>query len=297
MHGSRGFVLLVIATASWAGETAGRASLADLDLKELMEIPIVSAARHRQSRAETPRSVSVITGEEIRRRNFRNVPEAVAGLTGVFLQQTNYGGGSPILRGMIGNRILLLVNGVRMNNGTYRLGPNQYLNLIDIHRVERIEVVRGAGSVLYGSDAFGGVINVITRSAPDPRAGPELAASVQVRGSSADRSGAGRLELSGARGPLSFTAGFTSEGFGDLRAGGQTGLQPFTGYSQSGADAHFTLALSKNKTLSGGLGRLKQFDVPRTDTLRSGLDLEHAWRCKGATTLSLSIYRRVWDVI
>ena len=64
-----------------------------------------------------------------------------------------------------------MINGIRMNNGTYRLGPNQYLNQIDINQVERIEVVRGAGSVLYGSDAFGGVINVITKGAPDPRHG------------------------------------------------------------------------------------------------------------------------------
>ena len=122
--------------------------LAELDLKQLSEIPIVSAARHAQSREDSPRSVSVVTSEEIRRRNFRNVPEAVASVAGVFLQQTNYAGGSPIIRGMVGNRILIMINGIRLNNGTYRLGPNQYLNQIDINQVERIEVVRGAGSVL-----------------------------------------------------------------------------------------------------------------------------------------------------
>lgn len=112
-------------------------------------------ARRTQKRADTALSVSVVTGDEIRRCNFRNVPEAVARVTGVFLQQTNCGGGSPIIRGMVGSRILLLVNGQRLNNGTYRLGPNQYSNFIDINRVERIEVKRGDGSVLYSIDTFG----------------------------------------------------------------------------------------------------------------------------------------------
>ncbi len=66
------------------------------------------------------------------------------------------------MRGLVGNRVLILVDGVRLNNGIYRLDPKQYLNTIDIHQIERIEVVRDPGSVLYGSDAPGGVINIIT---------------------------------------------------------------------------------------------------------------------------------------
>jgi len=255
--------------------------LAELDLKALSEIPIVSAARHEQNRADSPRSVSVITAEEIRRRNFRNVPEAVANLAGVYLQQTNYGGGSPIIRGMVGNRILIMINGIRLNNGTYRLGPNQYLNQIDINQVERIEVVRGAGSVLYGSDAFGGVINVITKQAPDPRHGAEFSGEAHVRFGTADTSGAGRIQVSAAQGRLGLLAGYTQEQFGDLTAGGATGLQRNTGYGQSAGDISFTFAAGTGKTLVGGLSRMKQSGVPRTDTLRAGADLEYLWNPEG----------------
>ena len=88
---------------------------------------------------------------------------------------------SSIVRGLIGNRILILVDGIRINNAIYRLGPNQYLNTIDIHRVERIEVLRGPGSVLYGSDALGGLINIITRK---PMAADGVSAGLQMRLSS-----------------------------------------------------------------------------------------------------------------
>jgi hemoglobin/transferrin/lactoferrin receptor protein len=253
--------------------------LADMDLMKLSQIPVVSAARHEQNRAESPRSVSVITAEEIRRRNFRNIPEAVAGLTGVFLQQTNYGGGSPIIRGMVGNRILIMLNGIRLNNGTYRLGPNQYLNSIDINLVDRIEIVRGAGSVLYGSDAFGGVVNVITKSAPDPLMGAEFSGKVHARFGSADASGAGRVDFSGAFKRLGVAGGYTQESFGDLRS--SLGTQPYTGYRQWAGDLQLRFALDQNRSIVAGITRLRQLDVPRTDTLRSGTDREYLWTSQG----------------
>lgn len=255
--------------------------LAQLDLKQLSEIPIVSAARHSQSRVDSPRFVSVVTSEEIRRRNFRNVPEAVASVAGVYLQQTNYGGGSPIIRGMVGNRILVMINGIRLNNGTYRLGPNQYLNQIDINQVDRIEVLRGAGSVLYGSDAFGGVINVITKSAPDPRLGGEHSAQARLRFGTADTSGAGRIQVAAAQGRFGLLAGYTQEQFGDLTAGSPTGLQPHSGYRQNAGDISFTFAAGPDKTLVGGLSRMKQTGVPRADTILAGSDLQYSWNPEG----------------
>src|SRR5688500_11185965 len=119
--------IAIAALLGLSGQAYGRSEeevrkLAELELKQLAELPIVSAARHRQSKSDSPRAVSVITAEQIRKRNFRNVPEAISELSGVFLQQTNYAGGSPIIRGVVGNRILILLNGIRLNNATFRLG-------------------------------------------------------------------------------------------------------------------------------------------------------------------------------
>ena len=110
----------------------------DLDLADLLEVKAVSAVRHDQRQLDSARSMSVITTDELRLKNFR--------MLGVTAQETNYGGGAPIIGGMVGNRILLRVDGVRLNGGSYRLGPMQYLNTIDIGQVERIEV-KGLGPV------------------------------------------------------------------------------------------------------------------------------------------------------
>src|SRR5689334_15971344 len=102
---------------SWASDAppSDVQKIKDLNIEDLLEVKAVSAVRHDQRQLDSPRSMSVITGEELRRRNFRTVPEALQGLAGVMVQETNYAGGSPIIRGMVGNRILILVDGMRLN--------------------------------------------------------------------------------------------------------------------------------------------------------------------------------------
>ncbi len=194
--------------------------LSEMSLDELMDVTVVSAARREQKDIDSPRSVSVVTAEQIRQRNYRTVPEALNEVVGVLVQETNYGGGAPVIRGLIGNQILVLVDGIRLNNAIFRLGPNQYLNTIDVNQVERIEVVRGVGSVLYGSDALGGLINIITKSKAGSPTDSAMNARAFGRFASADRSGVGRLEVSGNFRKLGFTGGMSLKHFGDLRAGG-----------------------------------------------------------------------------
>ncbi len=94
---------------------------------------------------------------------------------GVYLQQTTPGQGQPIVRGQRGSAVLHLIDGTRVNNAIYRSGPTQYFALIDNAFLEQAEVQRGAASVLHGSDAMGGVVNVITRK-------PTLSAEDHVTG-------------------------------------------------------------------------------------------------------------------
>lgn len=111
---------------------------------------------------KTSRATTVVEGASVVRAAPPTMPDALRFQPGVSIQQTTPGQGSPYIRGMTGREVLHLVDGVRLNNALFRSGPNQYLASIDPYNVHRIEVVRGSSSVLYGSDALGGVIQVLT---------------------------------------------------------------------------------------------------------------------------------------
>lgn len=85
----------------------------------------------------------MIDQEEIRESNVSSTPDVFRYAEGVYMQKTNLGGGSPFIRGLTGKQVLLMIDGVRLNNSFYRFGPHQYLNTVDLSLIDRIEVVRG----------------------------------------------------------------------------------------------------------------------------------------------------------
>ncbi|RLB54713.1 MAG: hypothetical protein DRI90_20010, partial [Deltaproteobacteria bacterium] len=194
---------------------------------------VVTGKRKRQDPFEADRAVSVVGPKQLREAQPRTTPEALWDTPGVFVQQTNHGGGSPIVHGLIGPQVLLLFDGVRLNNSTYRTGPLQYLNLVDPLSVSRIEVLRGPGSVLYGSDAMGGVIQLFPHEPRDGRLmeRPEVHGTTQLRYASAGKTAGAhaRAEL-GVQG-FGALAGGTLQSLGDLRGGRGVGVQPYTGYA------------------------------------------------------------------
>ena len=90
------------------------------------------------------------------------VSEMLRGQPGAFFQQTTPGQGIPIIRGLKGSQVLHMVDGMRLNNAFFRNAPNQYLGLVDSFSAQRVEVVRGSQGSLYGADAMGGVVNILT---------------------------------------------------------------------------------------------------------------------------------------
>ncbi|MGB5580288.1 MAG: TonB-dependent receptor plug domain-containing protein, partial [Woeseia sp.] len=121
----------------------------------------VTASRRPVAAAKVSAALTIIPSEEITRSTLAT--DALANEIGVFLQQTTVGQGAAIIRGLKGSEILHLVDGLRLNNAIFRNAPTQYLALVAPGSIERIEVVRGSPTSLYGSDAVGGVIQVISR--------------------------------------------------------------------------------------------------------------------------------------
>ncbi|MFH1436847.1 MAG: TonB-dependent receptor [Pseudomonadota bacterium] len=198
---------------------------------------VVTGKRDKEDLLVSDRSVSVIDEKELEENSPRTVPEALQNTPGVFVQETSYGGGSPVVRGMIGPQVLLLVDGVRLSNSVYRTGPLQYLNLIDPFSIRQIEVLRGPGSFLYGSDAMGGVIQVFPLEPPDLRAetGFDGGGDFLMRTSTANEGKTGHTHFYGGGRGFGMLAGLTYKGFENLVAGDGVGEQIYSGYDNYSA--------------------------------------------------------------
>lgn len=138
---------------------------------------VVSAAGFEQKVVEAPASISVITQEDLRSRPYMTLLDAVRELEGVDIGETRdkTGQGSVSIRGMGADYTLLLIDGRRQNNHgdiyPNNFGGNQFNHVPPLDAIERIEVIRGPASTLYGADALGGVINIITKKVTDEWAG------------------------------------------------------------------------------------------------------------------------------
>ncbi len=246
----------------------------------LLEEFVVSGTRSAEvRRIDQPLALSLTTPGPAQKASASVAANLLRDVPGVHVQQTSAGQGAVILRGMVGNQVLMLVNGVPMNNGTYRDGPGQYLATIDPETVQRIEVVRGPASVLYGSDAQGGVVNVIT--SPHPQSDHQ-SVRVTAGASSADRSYRARASVGAHREGWSLSLGGTLASVGDLRAGEGLGPQAPTGFGGMGMDGEARLWIGRH-ALTGVVQHFALRDVPRYDryvTFRAptpGSDAEHVF--------------------
>ncbi len=245
-------------------------SLADLELGQAAGRFGASTGilRGQKSLFDTPAAASIRTREEILQRQAPDMFHALQNEVGVLLQSTAAGQASPFIRGLTGQQILILVDGIRLNNSITRRGPNQYFNTMDPGMVDHIEVLRGPGSVLWGSDAMGGTMNVVTRG-PDVHHGmchgayltPELTQYYNTSNSAPY----GRVNIEGWVGNTGIFTGGSFLNVRDLDTGWDFGRQPGTNYQQWAGDVKFNYLLDRSRMLTVSLQHFQQDDLPRSD--------------------------------
>ena len=219
-------VLLSAAVAAHAEDAdtdTGKTALEDTTKAVKLENVIVNAPFRR-----IQYSYAALNTSHNRQQMFdlqpRTTPEALQGMTGVWVQQTNHGSGSPIIRGLIGYQTVMLVDGIRINNASFPGGPLPYLNTIDGMSISDIAVVPGASSVAYGSDAMGGVINIQTVSPMFTLShGFSVHGAVTGRAATSGMEYVGRGEIDLANDVWAIHAGFYGKRFGDVHADGGLG--------------------------------------------------------------------------
>jgi hemoglobin/transferrin/lactoferrin receptor protein len=237
---------------------------------------LVTATRLERSAMNTPNYADIVSQIDIRIDNAsETVPDALRNQTATMIQKTSHGQGSPYLRGFTGFRNLFLIDGIRLNNSVFRDGPNQYWNTVDPLTVDRIEVIKGPFSSLYGSDAVGGTVKAVTAGRADFPDGLNVNERVYYRYSSAAHATAARLEISGNSGDeIGVLGGYTVRGFGDLIGGKAVGKQPRTGYSERNWDLKLDYFPTPDSTIALVHQSVKQDDVWRTHKTIYGISWE-----------------------
>ena len=181
---------------------------------------VVSANKFNEKLSEVGQSIRVVNAKEISFLNQQTTPDLLQSSGNVFVQKSQMGGGSPVIRGFETNKVLMVVDGVRMNNAIYRGGHLQNSLTLDNNVLERLEIILGPGSVIYGSDALGGVMHFYSKN-------PELSESdtletqthLLARYASANNEKTTHLDFNFGLKKFAALSSVSFSDFGDLRQG------------------------------------------------------------------------------
>lgn len=181
---------------------------------------VISASKFEQSKRDIPQKVISIDADKIKFANPQTSADLLESTGNIYMQKSQLGGGSPMIRGFSTNRLLITVDGVRMNNAIFRGGNLQNVISVDPFMVQNTEVTLGAGSVVYGSDAIGGVMSFYTKK-PQPSYSDSLFFKTNIAGrySSANNEKTGHIDLNFGLKKWAFLSSVSYTDFDDLRMG------------------------------------------------------------------------------
>ncbi|WP_204344299.1 TonB-dependent receptor [Psychroserpens algicola] len=187
---------------------------------ENLDQVVVSASKFEQSKRDIPQTIVNINAGDIQFENPQTSADLLESTGNVYIQKSQLGGGSPMIRGFSTNRLLITVDGVRMNNAIFRGGNLQNVISVDPFSVQNTEITLGAGSVVYGSDAIGGVMSFYSKK-------PQLSyrdslyfnANVATRYATANKEKTGHIDVNFGLKKWAFLTSVSYTDFDDLRMG------------------------------------------------------------------------------
>ena len=257
-----------------------KAETSKADTTRLEEVVVVSS-RFPEKREKVAQAVRIFTASRLQQLNAPTTAEVLQQTPGVLVQKSQMGGGSPVIRGFEASRVLLVVDGVRLNNAIYRSGHLQNAITLDHNSLESMEVGFGPSSVSYGSDALGGVIHFHTKQ---PKLNNTGVSALSRYASAANEKTGGFSVNVGKRKLASFT-NLTYSSFGDLRQGARN-YRPQTEswkrrYYVVRRDGRDEIASNQNQNLQKGSGYnqvdvMQKFLYKNNDKVRQVLNLQYS---------------------
>lgn len=258
---------------------------------------VISVNRFEENRANVPQQMTVIRAKELEFISQQTTADVLQQTGEVVVQKSQAGGGSPILRGFEANKVLLVVDGVRMNNAIYRGGHLQNIITMDQSVMNSVEVVFGPGSVMYGSDALGGVMHLQTKTPPlTDSAGMAVTSNAHMRYGTAASEFTGHLNFTLAGMKIGSLTALTTSDFGDLRMGkerdpfyGDWGKRPWYVEQVNGIDSVVTNKKPHIQKPSG----YKQHDFLQKIIFKSDKYITHILNLQYSTSSNIPRYDRL----
>ncbi|HXK64481.1 MAG TPA: TonB-dependent receptor [Bacteroidales bacterium] len=266
------------------------------DLNEI----VVSASRFEEKRANVPQQMMMIKQKDIKFLSQPTSAELLQSSGQVLVQKSQLGGGSPILRGFEANKVLLVVDGIRMNNAIYRGGHLQNIISIDNSMLEKVEVIYSPGSVVYGSDALGGVIHFHTLKPILAENGKTLTKThAFTRYSTAYEEKTAHVDFNIGTRRFASLSSISVSDFGDLRQGdvrnpfyGDWGKRLFYVERIAGKDSIMT---NENPNIQKG-SAYTQYDFMQKFLFKQSEKVSHTLNLQFSTSSDINRYDRLTEV-
>ncbi|MCP4048337.1 MAG: TonB-dependent receptor plug domain-containing protein, partial [Gammaproteobacteria bacterium] len=255
-------LLLLCQNSLLASDNAGE----DMYEDAIQEHVQVTATRTNKRDIDIAAAVTAIDDESILELAPDVISEMLRGQPGAFFQQTTPGQGVPIIRGLKGSQVLHMVDGMRLNNAFFRNAPNQYLGLVDSFATQRVEVVRGSQGSLYGADAMGGVVNILTQEPDYYDTEWQQKSSLYGSYDSVDKGWVVSARAQGGKQGWGFAGGVSYQDHSDRTSGDGDKLSP-SAYKSRAADLKFAVDTSERSNLMLSAQVMEQPSTPRYDEL------------------------------
>lgn len=211
------FLIIVLVTLSLNAQTEVKDSIKkSVDLDEI----VVTINKTEEMKRQVAAQISVITSKQIQFDNPQTSADILANTGQIMVQKSQQGGGSPVIRGFEASRVLLVVDGVRMNNLIYRGGHLQSVITLDPSMLDKVEVYFGPSSTVYGSDALGGTIHFMTKKPRLDETGKKmLTVNAMQRFSSVNKASSTNINFNLGSKKFASLTSLSHNSFGDLRMG------------------------------------------------------------------------------
>ena len=159
------FIAAILLFITYSGFAQQKNIIKDTTVKEIsLDEVVISASNFAEKKKNIAQKIDVINATTIAQTNAQNTGDLLINTGKIFVQKSQQGGSSPVLRGFEASRVLLVIDGVRMNNAIYRSGHLQNVITSDQNSLSRVEIMYGPSSTIFGSDALGGIVHLITKS-------------------------------------------------------------------------------------------------------------------------------------